>query len=585
MHNSSRGDNRSAHHDVTVIGSGWSGLVSCKYALEEGLTVVALEKRENLGGVWFYSGDTQIPTVMKSTNCTSSSSFTEMSDFPMPRDMGMFPHHSDILKYLHSYADRFNLVPSIRFNHSVAKVEKCRDLWRVFCSSGTVFTSTYLIVATGVHLEPNQDLRDSVLRGFSGEIVHASQVKEVTNEFRGKRVLVVGGGETGSDLCVELFRHAEFTYWSIPRGQHFFRKYGRIVPWGTPQALDKGSSRMINLIAPFRRGKPGMSWVCKWTTQGSMLSYQGHGVPEWRNEAQFFKFFINKSGKVLDLIDYKRLVPKGAILKCNGNKVTFVDGSKEEFDVAILSTGYKPSFPYLPERYSRFKLGERYKFVFDVEDPTIAFVGYVRPIVGSVVGVSELQAWWVARVFSGRVPMSPIEVRKREADSDLAYYDEYFELSSRRLEGLVEVFTYVDGVSQLAQLKPDYWALFKRNPYHGYIALVAPFNNAALRLNQLEYSDEAIRTMQSHRKTTFDIVFLFLIAFLRFFWFDWWLDKISGVKYHIQVSSWWPSVRSWGVVSALNQIWTLPKLVLYDGASDDRDTISAQAKLYQAPSP
>lgn len=68
------------HKDVTVIGAGWSGLVACKYMLEEGLSVMAIEKRDGIGGVWRYSDDTTIPTVMKSTCCTSSMTFNDMSD-------------------------------------------------------------------------------------------------------------------------------------------------------------------------------------------------------------------------------------------------------------------------------------------------------------------------------------------------------------------------------------------------------------------------------------------------------------------------------------------------------------------------
>ena len=114
----------SHHHDVTVIGVGWSGLVACKYMLEEDLSVVAIEKREGIGGVWRYSDDPSIPTVMKSTCCTSSTTMTEMSDFPMPKEIGMFPNNIDVREYLESYAENFNLKPHIRLNTSVSEVKK-----------------------------------------------------------------------------------------------------------------------------------------------------------------------------------------------------------------------------------------------------------------------------------------------------------------------------------------------------------------------------------------------------------------------------------------------------------------------------
>ena len=154
------------HHDVTVIGAGWSGIVACKYMLEEGLSVVALEKREDIGGVWLYSDDPNITTVMQSTRTTSSSTVTEMSDFPMPEEIGMFPHQRDIWNYLHSYAETFNLMPHIKLNTEVETVEKRGETWHVSCSNGDVFTSKYLVVASGEHQYPNRELEDGLLLNF-----------------------------------------------------------------------------------------------------------------------------------------------------------------------------------------------------------------------------------------------------------------------------------------------------------------------------------------------------------------------------------------------------------------------------------
>ena len=67
----------------------------------------------------------------------------------------------------------------------------------------------------------------------------------------------------------------------------------------------------------------GLSWVCKWTTMGSLLAYQGHGIPEWKNDAKFFHFIVNKNGHVLDRVDYKHCIPKGAIERVQGKKVLF----------------------------------------------------------------------------------------------------------------------------------------------------------------------------------------------------------------------------------------------------------------------
>lgn len=176
----------SYHNDATVIGAGWSGLVACKSMLEEGLSVVALEKKEGIGGVWRYSDDPTIPTVMKTTCCTSYSTVMEMSDFPMPEEIGMFPHNIDVRKYLESYAENFNLMPHIRLNTSVTEVKKEDETWHVTYSTGDTYTSTYLIIASGAHQKPNRDLEGTTLKGYTGKIFHASEIKATIEEYRNK---------------------------------------------------------------------------------------------------------------------------------------------------------------------------------------------------------------------------------------------------------------------------------------------------------------------------------------------------------------------------------------------------------------
>ena len=556
------------HHDVTVIGAGWSGLVTCKYMLEEGLSVVTLEQREAIGGTWLYSDDTQLTTVMKTTHCTSSSTVTEMSDFPMPEEIGIFPHHTDIVKYLHLYAEAFNLAPHIRLNTSVLKVEKEEETWKVTCASGKEYTSSFLVVAVGSTQKPNRELEEGILKGFTGKIYHAQEIKEPLAQHRGERLLLVGGGETGSDLCLEWKDHVRFIYWSIPRGQHFFKRYTRIVPWKAPQALDKASSRALTTVCPYVKSKPGLAWICKFTTQGSLLAYQGHGIPEWRNNADFFRFYVNKNGRVLDFVDYETLVPKGAIEKCSGKEVTFQDGSKQEFDIVIQSTGYTVEYPFLPERYASVGLREKHKFVFDIDDPSIAFVGHVRPVVGSVVSISEQQARWVAKVFSGHVPLQTLDERRKEVQQDTAHWSKYFANTSKRIEGLVEGFTYIDDIARHAEVMPDLGTLLRTNPRRWYTAVFSPFNMATYRLDDPKYSEQAVATMERHRRGTMGPVVLLFNLFLRLILFDLWLNWLGYFKYRIQVSSWWPMVRAWRVTRAVNYIWCLPKRVLYDSRTD-----------------
>lgn len=243
--------------EVVIIGAGWSGLLACKSMLEEGLTAVTLEKRPDVGGLWNYTDDPSIITVMKNTKTTSSSTVTEMSDFPMPEEIGQFPKQEDVLSYLKSYCDAFDLWPHIRLDHCVIEITKADKFWRVRCENEQLFESKFLIICTGSVQKPNRELEHTILRDFVGEIRHSSELKSFVPEHENKRVMLIGGGETASDIVEEYYDHVTRIVWCIPRGMHFFRKYAKILPNRRPQALDKASSRVMKSIAPFTKGKPG----------------------------------------------------------------------------------------------------------------------------------------------------------------------------------------------------------------------------------------------------------------------------------------------------------------------------------------
>lgn len=156
-------------YDVIIIGAGWSGLLSCKYALEENLSVKVIEKREDVGGVWKFSPDPNITTVMKNSTTSSSNTVTEISDFPMPTRIGDFPKHQDIKSYLDDFANKHNLRRHIHFGTSVKKVHKIKNVWYIETHNNKEYRSKNVIVCSGVHQKANCDLQQGILKGFEGK--------------------------------------------------------------------------------------------------------------------------------------------------------------------------------------------------------------------------------------------------------------------------------------------------------------------------------------------------------------------------------------------------------------------------------
>lgn len=538
--------------DVVVIGGGWSGLLMLKHALQEGLSAVALEGRDDIGGVWHFTEDPTVVTVMTTTETSSSTCFTEMADFPMPKDRE-FLRHDEVKSYLAAYCERFGLRPHIRFGARVRSVAKDHraGIWEVSTETECV-RARNLVVATGGHQQMNTDPLREIFAGFesggAGEkrVFHVGELKHPPRDWAGKRVLIYGGGESSADLADLLVREkiTQRVVWSMPRGQHFFRKYGfwlRKNPFTgrrlKPEAFDRQSSLIQGLMSPPYKGKSGMRWGCKWTTSGSMLAYQGHGIPEWRNDAPHMHHFVNKSANALDLIDYDKLVPKGAVAGVDGSRVRFVDGTAEDIDIVVLSTGYRPDLGYLPEPIRSLPFRDHYKFIFYNPDPTLAFAGFVRPVFGSIPIITEVQCRWIAGVFSGRHTLPDLDTRSRRTQQEAGFWRDFFKDTSGSKETLVDIFIYTLGIARVAGEFPDRKRLLREDPYLWLLSVIGPFNSVLMTLNDPAKRAHAREMLDHHRfirSNTAATLLLQVIATLTRF--DEILSLLEKAKYRLQTS-------------------------------------------------
>ena len=267
---------------------------------------------------------------------------------------------------------------------------------------------------------------------------------------------------------------------------------------------------------------------------------------------------------MLERVDYQRCVPKGAIRSIKGKTIFFCDGTEEVVDVIIQCTGYKTEFSLLPLKFQSVPLTHNYKFIFNVDDPTLAFVGYVRPVVGSISGMAEIQSRFVGKVYSGKCDLPPRDQRLQVAVKDKDFWDDYFKDSSRRLGTLVEAYTYIDDIGSLCGIKPDYCKLFWRNPRGWRLAVFAPYDGCSFRLNEPDKEEWALQHLRVQMTDTLGPSHLLLIMFLRLIWFDYWLHLLGEIKYRIQRAGWWKKMREWQVVRALDWCWQAPKRWFFD---------------------
>lgn len=101
---------------IGIVGAGLSGLLACKYALSKGFHPLVFESQATVGGVW--------TTPLETTRIQTSKSLYQFSDFPWPDSVSDdFPKHDQVMDYIRSYADRFDLLRHVRFNTQVVGIE------------------------------------------------------------------------------------------------------------------------------------------------------------------------------------------------------------------------------------------------------------------------------------------------------------------------------------------------------------------------------------------------------------------------------------------------------------------------------
>lgn len=202
---------------AVVIGVGLAGLVAIKSCLEEGMDVQAFESSHQLGGNWRFKEDGV--SVFRNTELTSSKYITASWDFQAPRQFPHFMMHDQYLDYLFAYARHCDLERHVEFGTRVTAIRQRRLKWSVQISrAGAEHTieCDAIAVCTGLNEERNfPDVH--TMDEFRGEILHSSLYKD-GSPFRGRKVVIVGGGESGGDVLDEVSKVAAQTTLSLRRG-------------------------------------------------------------------------------------------------------------------------------------------------------------------------------------------------------------------------------------------------------------------------------------------------------------------------------------------------------------------------------
>lgn len=416
---------------VAVLGAGASGLISAKKLLDQGLTPTVYEKNADLGGNWRFGAPGS--AVYRSTHLISSKRRTELRDFPMPAEWPPYIRHEQALAYFESYAKRFSLYPYIRFRTEVLRcTHRPEGGWRVETAAGSEDYDA-LVVASGHHRDPAMP---SFPGEFTGTLLHSHDYRE-PEPFRGQRVVVVGAGNSGCDIAVELSAVAAKVFHSTRRGYWYVPKF----LFGQP--ADEVSHRLRRLRVPPRL----FQWLARLSAEMVLGPPERFGLPH--PDHALFETHPIVNSQLYYAIGHGRVTPKPDVARLEGRRVVFADGSAEEADTLICATGYRITFLFLDDADLNLKNGlpVLYKNLFHPLYRDLFFVGLIQPNSG-LWFLAEIQAELVARALAAPAPRLFAQVEDRQATR----YFNYVESPRHHLE--VDSYRYEKDLLRLLRLAP-----------------------------------------------------------------------------------------------------------------------------------
>jgi thioredoxin reductase len=344
-----------------IIGGGVIGIGMAKCFTQSEIPFDLVESSNDFGGNWNYKGSSS--RMYDSVHLITSKVNTQFSDFPMPADFPIYPSYKQFFSYLLQVIDHYKLRDHAEFNLEVKTLEPIGEFWRVTLSNGEERLYKGIVLCTGLLRERRMP---NFPGHFDGEIIHSLDYRS-SKQVEGKRVLVVGGGNSGCDIAVDAIRGAEKTFLSMRRGYHFIPK--------------------------FTNGKPTQDWLAEiaptfenqtefWNHVKKVFKMSGYdgtdfGLPTPDHDIQQAHPVLNSL--VLYYIGHGDILAKPNIKELKSKSVVFEDGSEEEVDIIIYATGFLVSFPFLSETVLRSdpQFSQLFARIFHRDYDNILFCGYV----------------------------------------------------------------------------------------------------------------------------------------------------------------------------------------------------------------
>ncbi|BGP13776.1 hypothetical protein JCM10213v2_001714 [Rhodosporidiobolus nylandii] len=445
-------------YDNIIVGGGPAGLVALKTLSENGFKCILFEAEEKIGGTFRYR-------AYEAAELVSSKQLTAFSDFRFPPEQGDHVSLPEYVSYLERYADRFALWKGIRLSSRVVSVRRgaggkghIAEVQKAGEEGTTQYHSTHLTICTGLHVIPQIPAipgLDHVRNHPHKEVLHSSEYKE-REQLKGKRVMILGTGETGMDLAYasikagaeEVVLCSRGGFLSFPKVLNNFTLFGSTFDGHLP--IDGLITNLFEscYVHPWVAGSH-LRWFVSdfvikrvlWLLTGTMAGcnqWVGELPPERLGRAYVFlnkshaaTTYINRPyrsrSKLMSFISEYHDPPadvatpgvvemapwpvgfseSGAVKwdwdACDKRGGSWrkvrqrMEGRRVEPNLVLFASGYKQEFAsWLSPEYPR-PWDADVRDVVSSTTPDVAFLGFVRPGVGAIPPIAEQQAmWWTA---------------------------------------------------------------------------------------------------------------------------------------------------------------------------------------------
>ncbi|XP_076906754.1 putative flavin-containing monooxygenase 1 [Bidens hawaiensis] len=460
---------------IAIIGAGIGGLLACKYCLSKGFNPIVFDFGSEIGGIW--------ARTLKTTRLQIPKATYQFSDFPWPPSVtDDFPTQQEMINYIRSYANHFNLMPHIKLRSLVKGISydgPSSDAWSLWNGTGEVFppegkwnvtventqttttrvyTVDFVILCVGRFKDvPNMPKfpAGKGLEVFRGKTLHSQTFAEMDHDaatelVKGKRVVVVGFGKSGLDIarecasingpehpCTIVYRrdHWKLANWyplGIPFVNFIFSRFPVLLVHKPNEGFLL--SLLATLLSPIRWGYWKLVETYAKITlplakynmvpQDSVLKDTSAGLLAYMPDPDDFFDAVHKGSIKLQKSPRYTFYEKGISIKED-------DDTQIEADIVIFATGFdgvgkiknifeSPKFGHYIADPPRVGL---YRECIHPRIPQLAIIGFSDGI--SSLYTSEMRCQWLAALLDGAFKLPNI----KEMQEDIAKWDEYMKQS------------------------------------------------------------------------------------------------------------------------------------------------------------